>query len=162
MARRSIVLTAAMAPVLVAAWPSSAATTRALLSVEALAIPADRSLTAFKIDTWGVEFLAVCRVPPSWEIKAEKYEDPEGLLSGRADNHGERLTKLRDLFLVDVYDYQPLPRGNPKSDYHPASFAGWIEMAAHPAERGKRTTLRAANFRLIKAARCPDPPSPQR
>jgi hypothetical protein len=150
-----------MAPLLAATQPSAAGITRALLSVDELAIPKDHSITAFKIETWGVALLAICHLPPSWEIRTEKFEDPEGFLSGRSDIHGERLSGLGELFLVDVYDYQPFSRGNPKGDYHPASFAGWVELAAHPGDPGKQLTLHASNFRLTNAERCPEPPPPE-
>ena len=141
--------------------PSSGQSSRALLSVEGLGVPPGKTITAFNISTWGVEFLAVCKVPPSWEIKAEKYEDPAGMLHGKSDVHGEPLRELHQMFLVDVYSYQPLPKGDPKGEYHPASFSGWVEVAENPSERGKRRTLRSTNFKLTPAARCPDPLAPE-
>jgi hypothetical protein len=147
-----------MAALVVATQPSPAAITRALLSVEGLAIPKDESITAFEIDAWGVEFLAVCHLPYDWEIKADKYQDPEGLLSGRAGTLGEPLRELRGLFLVDVYDYQPLARGSPTGEYHPASFAGWVQIASTPGSGGVKTKLLAKNFRLTNATNCPEPP----
>jgi hypothetical protein len=159
--KRSITLVATMVSSILAAQTSWADVTRALLSIDDQSIPKDEFITAFKIDTWGVGFLAVCHLPPSWEIKSEKYEDPAGLLSGRSDTHGEQLKELRTLFLVDVYQYQPLARGNPNGEYHPATFAGWIETATHVDQPSHRKTLNAGNFRITEAARCPDPPPVQ-
>jgi hypothetical protein len=34
------------------------------------------ALEAFHIDTWGVTPLAVCKVLPLWDIRAEKFMDP--------------------------------------------------------------------------------------
>jgi hypothetical protein len=122
------------------------------------------SIRAFHIETWGVEFLAVCHVPPSWELKAEKFEDSEGYFDGRSEAHGEPLQKMAGMYLVDVYDYQSQPKGGPKSDYHPASFAGWVVVGrVQPFDGGTRhkRTLKAANFRLRDAARCPVPPPAQ-
>src|ERR1700733_2846981 len=93
---------------------SSSEITRALLSVDNLNVPTGQSLSAFRIETWGVSLLSVCNIPPDWKLVEQKYEDPEGLLSGRSDFHGEVLRELHVMYLVDVYDYQPLPRGNPK------------------------------------------------
>lgn len=104
-----------------------------------------------------MEYIAVCRLPQSWEIKSEKFEDPEGWLDGKSDTHGARLTDLRDMYLVDVYDYQPEPKGNPKGDYHPPSFSGWVELGTRGDEipnLGKRA-LQPRNFQLRPARNCP-------
>jgi hypothetical protein len=83
------------------AQPSSADVRRALLSVDGLGVPAGKSIYAYRIGTWGVAFLAVCTVPPGWELKSEKFEDPEGYLSGRADAHAAPLQSLTNAYLVD-------------------------------------------------------------
>ena len=132
---------------------------RALLSVDGLSIPPGGALAAFHIDTWGVAPLAVCKVPALWDLRAEKFMDPAGLLSGRSDPYHRTLTKLDQLYLVDVYSYQPLPKGDPKGDYHPASFAGWFEVFDGNGDMiKKRRELRAGNFHLTPAERCPDAP----
>jgi hypothetical protein len=132
---------------------------RALLTVDGLSIPAGGALAAFHIDTWGVIPLAVCKVPPLWEIKAEKFMDPAGLLSGRTDPYHRTLAKLDQMYLVDVYSYQPLPKGDPKDEYHPASFAGWFEVFDGNGDVLKqRRKFRAGNFHLTPSARCPDAP----
>ena len=131
---------------------------RALLTVDGLSIPTGGALAAFQIGTWGVTLLAVCKVPPLWEIKEEKFLDSAGVLSGRSDPH-RTLTKLDQMFLVDVYSYQPLPKGDPKGDYHPASFAGWFEVFDGNGDViRKRRVFHAGNFHLTSAARCPDAP----
>ena len=147
---------------------TSAQISRALLSVDNLNLSPSQSLSAFKIDTWGVSLLSVCHIPPSWNLVEQKFQDPQGLLSGRPDFHGEVLRELDEMYLVDVYDYQPLPKGDPKGDSHPATFSGWIEVtesseiAEHgSATHGKRRTLWSGNFRLTPALHCPAPPPPQ-
>jgi hypothetical protein len=131
---------------------------RALLTVDGLSIPTGGALAAFQIDTWGVVPLAVCKVPALWEIKEEKFMDSAGVLSGRSDPH-RTLTKLDQMFLVDVYSYQPLPKGDPKGDYHPASFAGWFEVFDGQGNvLRKRRLFHAGNFHLTPAPRCPDAP----
>jgi len=135
---------------------------RALLTVDGLSIPSGGALATFRIETWGVVPLAVCKVPPLWEIKEEKFMDPAGFLSGRADPYHNTLTKLDQMFLVDVYSYQPLPRGDPKGDFHPASFAGWFEVAdGKGVVVRKRRVFHAGNFRLTPAPRCPEAPPAQ-
>jgi len=131
---------------------------RALLNVDGLSIPRDGALASFHIDTWGVVPVAVCNIPPLWEIKAEKFMDSAGLLSGRSDPH-RTLSKLDHMYLVDVYQYQPLPKGDPNGDYHPSTFAGWFEVFDGNGALIKRhRAFRANNFHLTPAARCPDAP----
>ena len=160
LAIRRFVLTAAGVGLLfVGAHSSSGQVQRALLTVDGVSIPSGGALATFRIDTWGVIPLAVCRVPPLWEIKEEKFMDSAGLLSGRSDPNHRTLTKLDQMFLVDVYSYQPLPRGNPKGEYHPASFAGWFEVFDGNGDILKRRrVLHAGNFHLTPAPRCPDAP----
>lgn len=138
-------------------------TQRALLTLDGLSIPAGGALAAFRIDTWGVIPLAVCKVPPIWEIEEEKFMDPGGFLSGRSDPYHRTLTKLDRMFLVDVYNYQPLPKGDPKEgEYHPASFAGWYEVFDGNGDIvRKHRVLHAGNFHLTPAPRCPDAPPAQ-
>src|SRR5579883_1945492 len=139
---------------------SPAQITRGLLAVQDLGLPPGRSVAAFEVKTWGVSLLSVCRIPPSWLLSQEKFEDPAGVLRGRADVHGERLRELHDIFLVDVYDYQPLAKGNPEGEYHPASFSGWVEIADRSLGKPlSRRSLRASNFHLTPASQCPAPPA---
>lgn len=135
---------------------------RMLITVDGLSIPKGGALAAFHIDTWGVIPLAVCKVPPQWEMKQEKFMDSEGFLSGTSDPYHRTLLKLDRLFLVDAEIYQSLPKGNPKGEYHPASFAGWYTVFDGTGEiKKRRWALKAANFHLIPAYRCPDAPPPE-
>ena len=85
--------------------------------------------------------------------------DSARFLSGRSDPYHHTLTKLDQMFLVDVYSYQPLPKGDPKTVYHPASFAGWFEVFDGNGDiLRKRRVLHADNFHLTPASRCPDAP----
>ncbi len=132
---------------------------RALLSVGSIQMGRGEQIRAFHIETWGVEILAICRVPPSWELKAEKYEDPAGDLSGRIDTHGEPLSALSNMYLVDIYNYQPLAKNG-----QPASFAGRVEIGTVAPFGGgsrHRRSLKAGDFRLRDARRCPEPPLAQ-
>lgn len=156
--RRSM-LTVAGLCLLFSAGAASGQAQRALLSVDGRSIPDGGALAAFHIDTWGVIPLAVCSVPPLWEFRAEKFMDSSALLSGRSDQIHRTLNKLDKLFLVDVYGYQPLPRGNPKGDYHPPSFAGWFTVFDGNGDVvKKRRAFLARDFHLTPAARCPDAP----
>jgi hypothetical protein len=144
---------------LVGIKPSLGQAQRALLTVDGLNIPIGGALAAFRIDTWGVIPLAVCKVPPLWELKEQKYLDAAGVLSGRSDQVHRTLTKLDQLYLVDVYSYRPLPEGDPSREYHPATFVGWFEVFdANGVVVKKRRILNAGNFHLTAASRCPDAP----
>ena len=156
--RRSLLLVAALGP-LIAAKASLGQAQRALLSVDDVSIPAGGALAAFHIDTWGVIPLAVCQVPPLCDLRAEKFLDSAALLSGRSDPNFRTLSRLDKLFLVDVYSYQPLPKGDPKGDYHPPSFAGWFTVFNGTGDViKKRRVFQPTNFRLTPASRCPDAP----
>lgn len=148
---------------LVGAQQSSAQATRALLTVDHLNLPADESIARFRIDTWGVSLLNVCYIPRTWSLSEEGFLDPAGVLRGRSDLYHEPLKELHEMYLVDVYGYQPLSRGNPKTEYHPASFSGWIQIIRQGSEvPRKRRALRPGNFHLTPASRCPDSPPAQR
>jgi len=162
LARSLISAIAAAMFLIIGVGQGSGQITRALLSVDNLNLPADHSIAGFRIETWGVSLLSVCHIPPSWNLSQEKYEDPAGLLIGRSDVHGEPLRELHQMFLVDVYSYQPLPKGDPKGEYHPASFSGWVEIIEEGSDmHGKRRPLRASNFHLKPASYCPMPPPAQ-
>lgn len=157
LARRLISAIAAAMLLIIGARQGFGQITRALLSVDSLDLPADHSIAAFKIETWGVSLLSVCHIPPSWNLSQEMYEDPAGLLTGRSDVHGEPLRELHQMFLVDVYNYQPLPKG-----VHPASFSGWVQIIEEGSDvRGKRRALHASDFHLTPASHCPTPPPAQ-
>jgi len=134
---------------------------RVLLSVDGLELRPGEVIRAYHVNTWGVEFLSVCHLPQSWQISSEKFEDPEGRLDGKSDVHGAPLRKLSDMYLVDVYDYQTQPKGNPRGSYHPATFSGWATVGTMTDFAGgtnRRIALRTANFRIKAAAACPTAP----
>jgi hypothetical protein len=143
------------------AQPSAAAVRRLLLSVDGLILPKNKEIYAFRIETFGVDLLAVCSLPMGWELRSEKYEDPEGYMSGEADLHANRL-RSTSMYLVDVYDYRATTVRDGNTE-HPASFSGWVQIGSR--ERfgdwhGRKVTLRPNNFRLSDATRCPAPPPP--
>lgn len=155
---RSAILGVLVVAFVSVAQPSAAAVRRVLLSVNGLTLPHDKDIYAFHIDTFGVQFVAVCSVPMGWELRSEKYEGQEGYISGKADLHASRLRFTR-MYLVDVYDYQERSRNNGR----PASFSGWVQIGSR--ERfgdwhGREVALRPSNFHLTNASRCPVPPPP--
>ena len=139
---------------------SEAAVKRALLSVDGLNVASADSIYDFRVETWGVEFLSACAFPQSWKLTSEKFEDSSGYLSGRADLHGSRLQRLSDMYLVDVYDYQPTSLHQSSGEV-PASFKGWARVGRREPFgdwHGHKVALSARNFRLREATACPTPP----
>jgi hypothetical protein len=73
---------------------------RALLNVEGLSIPPGGALAAFRIDTWGVIPLAVCQVPPLWELQQAKFMDSAATLSGLSAGESARHVLMLPRLLV--------------------------------------------------------------
>lgn len=143
------------------AEPSSATVRRVLLSVHGLQLPKKKAVYAFNIDTYGVEYLAVCHLPMGWELRSERSDDFGGYMSGEADLHASPLT-FTSMYLVDVYDYRSTTVRSGNTE-HPASFQGWVKIGSREQFgdwHGRKVPLRPNNFRLTDARRCPDPPPP--
>jgi hypothetical protein len=135
----------------------------ALLSITGISLDQRHHLTKVVIRTWGVEVLAVCHIPKVSVVSVDFDLDPGGVLTWKANSwHGEldqsALKALTSLFLVRVLDYQKEPRGNPRGEYHPASFEGLARIATiqEPQQEGS-LPLGWRNFSLTAAAHCPDP-----
>lgn len=114
---------------------------------------------AFHIETWGVDFLAVCHLPPGWWIRAGKSAAPDGDLDGEG-SHGvtwlnrPRLRELEGLALIQLDG--PVQRDQRGSI--PPTFRGHVQLGRYGTdERSRRMRLTAANIRLVPAARCPPP-----
>jgi len=135
-----------------------------LLSVTGISLDRAHHLTKVLIRTWGVEVLAVCHVPKVATISVDFDIDPGGVLTWKASSwHGELdqsgMRALSSLFLVRVSDYQKEPRGNPRGEFHPASFAGVATVATlQETPQEHAIPLNWTNFALSPATRCPDPP----
>ena len=139
---------------------SQAASTN-LLSIKGIQIDRDHHLTQVEIKTWGVDVLAVCHIPPVSVVSVDRDIDPGTVLTWRANSwHGELddmgLKQLSGLFLVRISEFQKESRGDPNGEYHPATFAGSATISAivEPTRR-KTVTLRADNFEMTLAIRCP-------
>lgn len=128
-----------------------------------IALQPDERIESFSIDTWGVDILAVCRIPPGWTMKAGRSAAPDGVIEGRS-THGVTwigpadLGRLNGLALVELRGpIQPrtIRFDPPGSGELPATFAGRAEIAG---ESGRTLELTAANMGLTPATRCPRPP----
>jgi len=129
-----------------------------LASIAGIVLGADEYVDRFTIDTWGVDVLSVCRIPPGWRIRAGKDATPGGVIEGEA-SHGvtflnrARLPALDGLALVRLDG--PVRVGDGRV---PATFSGHVEIGTYGVgERRRRVRLTDANIRLTPAARCPAP-----
>jgi hypothetical protein len=136
--------------ILLLAEPAAAGTE--LLSIR-LPQAKNQYINGFKVDTWGVEILAVCRIPVGWRITAGHYENSAGILSGEAkDGLSQPIAKaFTNLFLVEVHSYRARKEGS-----QPASFAGSVHVGPFgdtPAPHD--VPLEASAFSRTPAQRCP-------
>jgi hypothetical protein len=162
MRRRLSALICTFLPLLLGSMSASAETY--LLSISGLSLTDDQYIDRFNIQTWGVQIVAVCHIPVAWRITAGKFLDPEGTLSGETEAgmafiRKSELKKLESLFLVEFDQYQPYPRGNPKGEFHPATFAGKISRGTFgPNESdAQEIELKPENFARTPASACPAP-----
>jgi hypothetical protein len=142
-----------------AAMPAAAAEpSRTYLASIAVPLSAGDRIDRFEIDTWGVDFLAVCRIPHGWRIKAGGSAAPDGRIEGEA-THGityiGRTAELQGLALVRLYgpvqkhDIRTGPGGR-----IPATFAGRLGLY-RASGRSQEIKLGYSNVRLTPATRCP-------
>jgi hypothetical protein len=131
-----------------------------LLSVGGIPLKDTQSISSFSIETWGVSFKSICRIPPGWRIKAGSSATPNGALTGQGSqgttwfNHGSP-KELRDFVLVTLYARRQ------QTDIHsadgsglvPATFNGSVTIETDDGERSLPLTYK--NVTLSRASRCP-------
>jgi hypothetical protein len=131
-----------------------------LVSVVALPLKQGESLESFAFATWGVEFLAVCRIPGGWRIKAGSSATPDGTLEGEGSHGATWFNEpspddLRDLVLVKLS--RPVQRedvrDNTGNALIPATFNGSAVISARDREQTRGLDYR--NMELRAADRCP-------
>ena len=134
-----------------------------LLSVTGIALNPQEHVDGFRVETWDVDFLAVCHLPPGWQIRAGRMATPDGVLAGEA-SHGVtfldrmRLSELDDLALVRILDPVQPEEIRSAGGIQPATFSGRATIGTYgDGEPHREQRLGAANIRLLPAARCPDP-----
>ncbi len=113
-------------------------------------------IEGFSIQTWGVEFKAVCRFPSGWRIKAG-WGTADGDFDGNAtlgatNIQRDRLNELSGLVLLQLDG--PVQRRD-IGDV-PATFKGHWIFGNDDNERKRRPPLTHVNVRLTPAKRCPD------
>jgi hypothetical protein len=135
-----------------------------LLSIKGPSLQNGQYVDKFEIDTWGVDILAVCKIPNHWIITAGDAYDLGGTLSGQSQGGTANirefdLNHLNNLFLIVINDYQKFPRGNPNTAYFPATFSGSVEIGtfAHNRDKMQQLPLKPDDFVWVPARQCPAP-----
>lgn len=128
-----------------------------LLSIERIPLRDTESIEAFAIQTWGVRFRSICRIPSGWRLKAGSSLTPNGVIEGEGSqgitwfNHGSP-EELRALVLVTLY--APVQRtdiGSPDNGI-PATFKGTATISTDHGDVKRALSYR--NITLMPARRC--------
>ena len=134
-----------------------------LLSIRGITLPEHGYVKAFRIETWGVTVLAVCRLPPGWTITAGKSADPSGILAGEASLgstylNSQKPDQLHQLFLIEVSDYREreLAIPNVPGGVFPATFSGKLIIGTYGNhDDAHEVPIAPANLFREPATRCP-------
>jgi hypothetical protein len=131
-----------------------------LASVQGISLKRDEMIEKFSFSTWGVEFVAVCRIPSGWTITAGGSLDPSGVFEGEG-SMGVSMPRtsnpatFRSLVLLKLY--APVQRRNWRSTDGsaevPATFNGSATLSDGDTER--KAPLSFKNVRLVPALHCP-------
>ena len=129
-----------------------------LLSIGRMTLKDTESIEAFSIDTWGVEFNSVRRIPGGWRIKAGNSATPNGELDGTGSqgatwfNHASP-KELQRFVLVTLYaPVQPEDIGSADNGV-PATFKGTVTVSTDDGDIKRPLTSR--NITLTPASHCP-------
>lgn len=126
-----------------------------LLSIGGIDLAKDESVTGFSIASWGVDWLALCRIPPGWRLRAGRNATPDGLLEGESTHGVTRLADpdgLRELALVRLWGPVQWRARAVENGIVPATLAGRLSRS-----EGPEVALGERNLRLTPAAACPAP-----
>ena len=128
-----------------------------LLSIGRIPLRDTESIKAFAIQTWGVKFRSICRIPSGWRIKAGSSATPNGVIEGNGSqgatwyNHGSP-KELRSFALVTLYaPVQRIDVGSPGNGV-PATFKGTATISTDDGDVERVLSYR--NITLTRARRC--------
>ncbi|HEX8308798.1 MAG TPA: hypothetical protein VF645_10320 [Allosphingosinicella sp.] len=126
-----------------------------LLSIGGIELGREERVTGFGIASWGVDWVALCRIPTGWRLRAGRDATSQGLIEGESTHGATRLGDLgplREIALVRLWG--PV-QARPKREAGallPATFAGSLTLSG-----GRRVKLDMARLRLSRAKACPAP-----
>ena len=135
-----------------------------LVSITGLGLGPDEYIDGFKLQSWGVRYKAVCRIPAGWLIKAGSSTTAAGWLEGEG-SHGITWlrrgseSELHGLVLVTLDAGQ---NWNPVRDSRggmlvPPTLYGDIVITNGKADRERKLGMTRRNFRFVPARACPPP-----
>lgn len=131
-----------------------------LASISGLDMAPGEYVESFSIDTWGVRILAICNIPPGWEITAGGGAAQDGVIAG-GGGHGvafldrARLGELRDLAIVRLDGAITTAATGSSPAIGPPTFSGVADIGAYGSERSRKQRLDHTNVSLTPAAACP-------
>lgn len=134
-----------------------------LVSVEGVQVGVKEYVASFSIDTWGVEIVATCQIPPGWTITAGSRADPTGKIAGEASLGVTFLDRTRLKYLKRIAllrTYGPIQKYTVRSPNigMPATFAGTAVIGTYGTpEKTRIQKLDFRNLHLTPASRCPLP-----
>jgi hypothetical protein len=134
-----------------------------LMSVSVDLAP-NESLREFAIDTWGIQYEAVCHIPLGWRVEAGASATLDGVTKGEG-SHGatwlnrESLNELQDVVLITMFApvQQDDRRDKSGAVIIPATFKGKAVVETGDGER--QVALSHRNVRLTPAVGCPTVPA---
>ena len=128
-----------------------------LLSL-ALPVSAEARTDGFKLGTWAVDVLSVCRIPAGWRVLAGRSATLDGRLEGEA-THGVTWkgdsSEFESLALVRLWGPRRHEEIRTDEVVHPATFAGTVSILD---AGGGEKPLHQRQIRLTPATACPPPP----
>lgn len=125
-----------------------------LLSLVSIPLKRTESIEAFSIQTWGVEFKSVCKIPAGWRIKAGGSATPEGVLEGTGSQGATWFSNVspKELHALVLVTLDGAVLGKDVGAV-PATFKGTATVST---DAGKVVrTLGYKNVLLAPARRCP-------
>ena len=153
----SILLAAVCAGGLQGCNPADASDQRMLVSITGVTLAPMQFVSGLSVETFNLDVLAICNVPPGWDMKASSpTAGPSvgvggGASGGVASLEGASLKELQGLFLVKTLEY-----GDGPSDY---KITGELAIEVRAEEPGWLDyPLTPTNIVVEPADRCPPPP----
>lgn len=135
-----------------------------LVSITGLGLGRDEYINEFKLQSWGVRYKAVCRIPSGWTIKAGSSATAAGWLEGEGSHgatwlRGGSESELHRLVLItlDAGQRWQAVRGSRGEMIVPPTFYGDIVITNGRTDRERKLTMTRRNFRFVPVRACPLP-----
>ena len=129
-----------------------------LVSLAGVAIGADERVERFQIDTWGIDILAICRIPPGWVIEGGRTAAADGVIRGKATHGITRLDRsaFAGLGGVALVRIDGPVRGGTQRTGAGSEIATFLGQVVVQGPSGREIPLTLENIRLVPARGCPE------